>query len=168
VQDERVLVRSALRTREASIAIWRLQPQRARSGDRIQASSSHVEPSMYNLAATPGPAPGDHEKSPVKLPTEPDRPLDAPVTPQPEESPGHANAKANPDRRAQSVEDAHADGADRSSETESPQGSVPCRANSCTVSLLAAETHIKQRPPVGFFCGVPDGRARKLCDAIGT
>ncbi|MGQ3051923.1 MAG: hypothetical protein ACT6S0_09075 [Roseateles sp.] len=74
---------------------------------------------------TPGPSPGNHQKSPVELPTEPDKPADAPNTPQPEDSPGHANAKATADRRAQSVEDPEADGSDRLSETESPRGSGP-------------------------------------------
>ena len=80
---------------------------------------------MNIQAPSSGPAPGDHEKSSVKLPTEPDKPSDAPAVPQPEDSPGHANAKAQPDRRAQTIEDAHADGSDRASETESPRGSGP-------------------------------------------
>jgi|Transcript_53132 hypothetical protein len=84
-----------------------------------------METAMTNSSAGPAPAPGDHQKSPVQLPTEPDKPVDAPITPQPEDSPGHANAKAQPDRVAQSIEDAHADGSDRSSETESPRGSGP-------------------------------------------
>ena len=70
------------------------------------------------------PAPGDHQKSPVELPTEPDKPADEPNTPNPEDSPGHVNAKAMSERTAQSVEDAEADGSDRSSETESPRGSA--------------------------------------------
>ncbi len=83
-----------------------------------------METAMKSYAASPAPAPGDHQKSPVKLPTEPDTPTQTPVAPQPEDSPGHANAAAAPDRRAHSVEDAHADGSDRSSETESPRGSA--------------------------------------------
>lgn len=80
---------------------------------------------MNSHTASPAPAPGDHQKSPVQLPTEPDRPVDVPLTPQPEDSPGHANAKAKPDRSAQSIEDPEADGSDRSSKTESPRGSGP-------------------------------------------
>jgi hypothetical protein len=80
---------------------------------------------VNNHVPGPGPAPGRQEKSPADLPTEPDNPLDTPVAPQPEEGPGHANAKAKPDRRAQSVEDAHVDASDRVSETESPRGSMP-------------------------------------------